>query len=91
MKKPWLAFLLNFLISGLGFAYLGKWAWAVINLVAALAVGIGIYYVVPNSVNMASVVVGVINGSIAMSVANAMNAKRALQAPPPPQPTPTGQ
>jgi hypothetical protein len=91
MKKPWLAFLLNFLISGAGFAYLGKWAWAAINLGAALAVGIGVYYLAPNSVNMVSVVVGVINGSIAMSVANSMNAKLKLQAPPPPQPTPTGQ
>jgi hypothetical protein len=28
MKKPWLAFLCNFLLAGAGFAYLGKWSWA---------------------------------------------------------------
>lgn len=39
MKKPWLAFLLNLLLARAGFAYLGKWGWGVVNLVAALAVG----------------------------------------------------
>lgn len=90
MKKPWLAFLLNMLFAGLGFVYLGKWAWAVLNLVAALAVGYVVYLYAPAQVSIASIVVPAINGSIAMSVANDMNAKLKLQAPPP-QPTPTGQ
>ena len=29
MKSPWLAFLLSFLVAGAGFAYLGKWTWAI--------------------------------------------------------------
>lgn len=90
MKKPWLAFLLSLLVAGAGIAYLGKWGWAVLNLAAALAVGVLLVLYAPNLLNMAYIVVPVINGSIAMSIANDMNAKLKLQAPPP-APTPTGQ
>ena len=40
MKKPLVAFLLSFLLPGAGLAYLGKWKWAVINLVVVLLVGV---------------------------------------------------
>jgi hypothetical protein len=40
MKKPSVAFLLNFLLPGAGLAYLGKWKWAIINLAVVLLIGI---------------------------------------------------
>ena len=40
MKKPFLAFLFSFLLPGAGLAYIGKWKWAVINLVVVLLVGV---------------------------------------------------
>jgi hypothetical protein len=86
MKKPWLAFLLNFLLAGAGFVYLGKWAWAVINLCAAIAVGFIFLRYAPDSVYLFSAVAPVVNGSIAMSVAKSMNVQ-----PPPQPPTQTGQ
>jgi hypothetical protein len=75
VKKPWLAFLLNFILPGAGFAYLGKWAWAAINLGAAIAAGFVIAAYLPNSANIAGVVVAATSGSLAMSVAQAMNTK----------------
>jgi len=39
MKKPWVAFLLSFLLPGAGLAYLGKWNWAITNLAVVLLVG----------------------------------------------------
>jgi uncharacterized membrane protein YjjP (DUF1212 family) len=79
MKKPWIAFLLNFLVAGAGFAYLGKWAWAGINFGAAIAVGIVLYYLSPDSVSTASIVVAATSGSLAMSTAKSMNAKLSPQ------------
>lgn len=40
MKKPWLAFLLSFLIVGAGLAYLGKWGLAAANFFIAVALAI---------------------------------------------------
>ena len=40
MKKPFVAFLLSFLLPGAGLAYIGNWKWAVINLVVVLLVGV---------------------------------------------------
>ena len=40
MKKPWVAFLCNFLLAGAGFAYLGKWMWAVADLFVTLLIGL---------------------------------------------------
>ena len=57
VKKPWLAFLLSFLIAGAGFAYLGKWTWALLNLSGAIAVGLVIYRFSPDSLSMASTVI----------------------------------
>ncbi len=85
MKKPWIAFLLNFLLAGAGFAYLGKWAWAGINLVAAIVVGIIVYHFSPDSMSTASIVVGATSGSLAMSTARAINAKLSGQTAPLPR------
>lgn len=41
MKKPWLAFLLSFLLAGAGLWYLGRLWPAVINLLLAIAIGVG--------------------------------------------------
>lgn len=40
MKKPFVAFLLSFLLPGAGLAYLGKWKWAIVNLLVVLAIGL---------------------------------------------------
>ena len=76
MKKPWLAFLRNFLFAGAGFAYLGQWMWAVVNFFVAVALGFVIVHYIPASLSTASAVVAAVNGSIAMSAAKSMNAKR---------------
>jgi hypothetical protein len=73
MKKPWIAFLLNFLVAGAGFAYLGKWAWAGINFAAAIAIGLIVYHFSPNSLNTASVIVAAASASFAMTTAKTMN------------------
>ena len=39
MKKPWLAFLLNFVFPGVGLAYLGKWGRAVMNFFGFILAG----------------------------------------------------
>ncbi|MGA8144820.1 MAG: hypothetical protein WB987_13105 [Candidatus Acidiferrales bacterium] len=75
MKKPWIAFLLNFLLAGAGFAYLGKWAWAAINLFGAIAAGFIIVRYAPNSLSMASTIIAALSGSLAMSTAKTMNAR----------------
>jgi hypothetical protein len=46
-KKPWVAFLLSILLTGAGLAYLGKWGWAVLNLLAALGIGYAAVMVYP--------------------------------------------
>ena len=75
MKKPWLAFLLSFLIAGAGFVYLGKWTWALLNFFGAIALGLVIYRFSPDSMSMASTAVAAASGAVAMSAAKAMNAK----------------
>ena len=75
MKKPWIAFILNFLVAGAGFGYLGKWAWAGINFVIAIAIGIIVYRFSPDSLNTASVIVAAASGSFAMTTAKTMNAR----------------
>ena len=76
MKKPWLAFVLNFLLAGAGMAYLGMWAWAVVNLIVALAAGVCMALFVPSSqLGWLEIVLPVVNGVIAQTVAKTMNAK----------------
>lgn len=79
MKKPWLAFLLNFLFAGAGLAYLGKWKWAALNLVCTLAVGFVVAYYAASQVSVISAVIGALNGGIASSIAKSMNAKQDAQ------------
>lgn len=50
MKKPFLAFILSFLLPGAGLAYLGKWKWATINLLAVLALGIVLAFTLPEEI-----------------------------------------
>ena len=75
MKKPWIAFLLSFLVAGAGFVYLGKWTWAILNFFGAIAVGLIIYRFSPDSLSMASTIVAAASGSLAMTSAKTMNAK----------------
>jgi ABC-type amino acid transport substrate-binding protein len=80
MKKPWLAFLLNFLFAGVGFVYLSQWKWAVINFLGAVTVGVFVAYYVPGQISVVSTVVAVFDGGIASTVAKSMNAKLNMQA-----------
>lgn len=76
MKKPWLAFLLNFLLAGAGLAYLGLWLWAVVNLLVTVACGFGMFFYVPASQqSWIEILLPVINGIIAQAIAQSKNAK----------------
>ncbi len=80
MKKPWLAFLLNFLLAGAGLAYLGKWAWGFVNLVVVVALGfILTRYVPSDQLAWVYIALPVINGVFAQSLAQSRNAKLKLQ------------
>lgn len=50
MKKPFLAFLLSFLMPGAGLVYLGKWKWGLLNLALVLAVGALAVFLLPDNV-----------------------------------------
>jgi zinc ribbon protein len=90
-KKPWVAFLLSILLTGAGLAYLGKWGWAVLNLLAALGIGIAVALTYPDA--SSPVGIGILVGSavLAKNLAVKMNQESAaqpqytgIQAPPPP-------
>jgi hypothetical protein len=80
-KKPWVAFLLSILLTGAGLAYLGKWGWAVLNLVVALAIGITVALTFPDA--SSPVGIGILVGSAVMAknLAEKMN-KEAIAATP---------
>jgi len=73
MKKPWLAFLLSFLLVGAGLAYLGKWGWAAINFFGVIAAGVIINRYSPDSLSWVGPAMAASSGSIAMTVARTMN------------------
>ncbi len=75
MKSRWLAFLLNFLIAGVGFLYLRKWAWAAIDFVVTVAIMLVVVHRFPDAVSLASTVVSVSNGVLAAQAAQQMNAQ----------------
>ena len=80
MKKPWLAFLLNFLLAGAGLAYLRLWLWAVVNLVGVLFLGFVLTrYVAADQLGWVFIALPVVNGILAQAVAQSMNAKLKLQ------------
>jgi hypothetical protein len=83
MKKPWLAFLLSFLIVGAGLAYLGKWGLAAANFFTAIAIGVVLALASPNSLSWAGLAIPAISAVIAMNAAKALNAKLQLQPAPP--------
>ena len=64
VKKPWIAFLLSFLV-----------AWAILNFFGAIAVGLIVYRFSPDSLSMASTAVAAASGSLAMTAAKTMNSK----------------
>ncbi len=80
MKKPWLAFLLNFLLAGAGLAYLRLWLWAVVNLLVAVACGFAMFFYVPASQqSWLEILLPVINGILAQAIAQAKNARMKAQ------------
>jgi len=75
VENPWLAFLFNFIFAGAGFVYLGKLGWALADFVGTIAVGVFIAYFHHDWIRLASIALPIINGVIAYSTANKMNAE----------------
>ena len=80
MKKPFVAFLLSFLLPGAGLAYLGKWKWAIINFILVLLVGVLAAFLLPDDIfdrYMRFIALGcsVGSGGLAQQLAVQMNQK----------------
>lgn len=77
-KKPWVAFLLSILLTGAGLAYLGKWGWAVLNLLTACGIGIAVTLAYPDAIT--PVAIGVWTGSavLAKNLAEKLNSETAM-------------
>jgi hypothetical protein len=75
IKKPFVAFVLNFFIAGAGFVYLGRWKSALLNFAVVCVVGIFFLLSSPDSFSGVSIVIAVIDGSIAKIAADRMNAQ----------------
>ncbi len=89
MKRPFLAFLLSFLLPGAGLWYLGKWGWGFLNLGIVLSLGVILGLTLPEEVferYIRFVAIGCGGGSAAFAelTAKRMNERRA----PPPDATP---
>ena len=89
-KKPWVAFLLSILLTGAGLAYLGKWGWALLNLLAAIGICIAAALIDPNLASPVGIGIGVGSAVLAKNLAEKMNKEPAassqsagMQAPPP--------
>lgn len=81
MKRPFVAFLLSFLLPGAGLAYLGLWKWALINLLAVLVVGFLLAFLLPEEFldrYMRYVAIGLSSGSggLAQALAVQRNLKK---------------
>jgi hypothetical protein len=80
-KKPWVAFALTILLTGAGLAYLGKWGWAVLNLVAALGIGIAMAFIYPNAASAVGIGVLTASAIMAKNLAEKMNQEALILAP----------
>ncbi len=79
-KKPILAFILNILLPGAGLAYLGKWLWALYNIVGVVVVNLLASLVMPESWGVPfSVGVGIGCGVMAQQIAIKMNKELSSQ------------
>lgn len=81
MKKPMLAFTLNFFLPGAGLAYLGKWKWAAINLGVVLALGLILAFIMPedffvDAVRYLAMACFGGSGGLAYTLARRMNEER---------------
>jgi len=81
VKKPWLAFLLNFLLAGLGFAYLNRWLWALADFLITIMLGIALYQLFPNSFTWLTAAIPATNGILAMNMARYWNARATTSSP----------
>ena len=80
MKKPWLAFLLSMLCAGAGLLYLGRVGWAVLNFFAVVLLGIALVALLPSEyLQPAGIGLCAASGSLAMAMAQSMNAKLRAQ------------
>jgi TM2 domain-containing membrane protein YozV len=75
MKKPWLAFLCNFLLAGAGFVYLGKWMWAVVDLFVTLLIGVILYRLVPDQFTWLTAPIPAANGLLALNMTKLWNSR----------------
>jgi hypothetical protein len=74
MKNRWLAAFLNFLLAGLGFVYLRKWAWAALDFIVTISIGMLLAFKFPSAIQTATIAIPVMNAVLAMQVAQQMNA-----------------
>jgi membrane protease subunit (stomatin/prohibitin family) len=80
MKKPWLALLLSVLCAGAGLVYLGRVGWGVLNFFAVVLLGIALVAVLPGDwIQAAGIGLCAASGSLAMGVAQSMNARLRIQ------------
>ncbi len=75
MKKPWIALVLNFLLAGAGFVYLGKWVWALVDFFVTIVLGVAMFYLFPGSFNWISAAFPGINGVLAMNMTRFWNSR----------------
>ena len=89
-KKPWVAFILSFLLPGAGLAYLGKWLWGVVNLVIVLGTGVAVAFFVTDPDIVPAVGAGLGAGSavLAKTIAAKMKSASAPATPAPASPAP---
>ena len=72
-KKPWVAFLLSIILTGAGLAYLGRWGWAVLNLVAAIGICVAAVLIYPEVASPLGIGIGVGSAVMAKTLAEKMN------------------
>ena len=75
-KKPWVAFILSFLVPGVGLAYAGSWGLGVLNLVIALGAAVLLANFLPDYASAISA--GICAGSAALAKVTAENANKRL-------------
>jgi len=84
MKKPFIAFILSFILPGAGLAYLGKWLWAVLNFGGAILLGIVASFILPadtfeSYAHMIGVGIAAVSAALAQALAVEINKEKAGQ------------
>jgi hypothetical protein len=68
-KKPWVAFVLNYLLAGAGLAYMGMWRPAVMDFAVSAIIAVLIVIYAPAQLGLAAWLVPIANGVLAVVIA----------------------